>query len=78
MGSQDHAKGFLYDPVPYTECLWPFLPVGLWDVHPSNRDRFKGLGFEHYPESFKVTVQVSIEVTHGLPVDSCGFSSDWH
>jgi len=52
---QDHAKGFLYYPVVYGwDAKWPLFPFGFWDVHPSDRRWFKGLGLECFSETFQV------------------------
>src|SRR5438309_6576130 len=44
---EDHPEGFLYNPIAYPgNAEGPFLPVGFWDVHPSDRQWFKVPGCE--------------------------------
>src|SRR5262245_9398888 len=45
---QDHAKGIFFNPVDQCwDAQWPlFVTVGFWDVHPSYRRWFNGLGLE--------------------------------
>src|SRR6266446_2925393 len=46
-GFENHTKGFLYNPIADPgNAEGPGFPVGFWDVHPSDRHRFKGPGLE--------------------------------
>ncbi len=72
-GFQDHPKGFLYNPVKQDwDTEWSlFIAVWFGYVHPSHRTWFKGFGFECGFEFFDVSIKVSSEVRHVLPVYSC-------
>ena len=63
----------MYNPVKQDgDTEWSlFLAVWFGDVHPSHRTWFKGFGFECGFEFFDVSINVSSEVRHGLPVYSC-------
>ena len=72
-GFQDHPQGFLYNPVKQDwDTEWSlFIAVWFGYVHPSHRTWFKGFGFECGFEFFDVSIKVSSEVRHVLPVYSC-------
>jgi len=75
-GFQDHAKGFLYNPVVNgRDAQRPLFPIGFGDVHPSDRQWFKGLGLECFAEALKVSFNVTVEVAHRASVYTSRFSS---
>jgi hypothetical protein len=66
----------LYDPIVNGGNTYgPLLAIGFWDIHPSDRHGFKGFGFECFPETSQVSLNVSIEMAHGPSVDTRRFSS---
>ena len=73
---QDHAKGFLYNPVVNGgDTKGSLFAIGFGDVHPSDRHRFKGCGLECFAETLDVPVDVCVEVAHRASVYARRFSS---
>ena len=73
---QGHAKGFLDNPVTYAgNASRSGLPVGFGNVHPSDRQWFKGFGYELLAECLQGALKVPIKVTHGFSVYTSRFSS---
>jgi len=74
---QDHAKGFLYNPVKQRwDAEWPLLlTVWFGDVYPSDRHWFKGFRFECFSEASGVSIKIAQEVRLRHTVDSRRFAS---
>ena|SRR6516165_98024 len=75
-GFQSHAKGFLDNPIVNGgNADGPLLAIGFRDIHPSDRQGFKGCGLECVTETSQVALEISIELAHRPSVDSRRFSS---
>ena len=75
-GFQDHAKGFLDNPVVNGgDTERPLFSIGFGDIRPSDRHGFKGFGSECFAEALQVAFHVPIEVAHGFAVYAGRFSS---
>src|SRR5262245_35458153 len=68
-GFQDHAKGFLDNPVVNGgDTERSLFSIGFGDIRPSDRHGFKGFGSEGFTEALQIAIHVPIEVAHGFAV----------
>jgi hypothetical protein len=75
-GFQDHAPGFLSNPVVKgREAQGPLGPLGCGDGHPSARQWGKRLGLECGAAAWQVSCTIPVEVAHRASVSPSRFSS---